>query len=226
MTERARKDDTQCQADTSVTPRLAEVQTVFLDRDGVINRKPAEGEYVLSWAEFEFLPGVRDAVCLVTRAGLRVIVVTNQRGVARGLLRESEVQTIHRRMTAALAKSGGTIDGVYYCPHNDGECDCRKPNVGLFRKAQRDFPAIDFAKSVVIGDSLADIGAGNSIGSAAILIEDDPNAAVAAIRKAQQTGLRIDAVAPSLLVAFRHLLAALGQEARAQDSAPIDLGPV
>ncbi len=172
--------------------------TVFLDRDGVINRKPPTGEYVTRWSDFEFLPGVPDAIARMTSAGLRVVVATNQRGIARGLVEKAEVERIHRRMAGILAKSGGRIDAVYYCPHDDGECDCRKPATGLFRRAQSDDPATDFAQSVVIGDSLTDIQAGSAIGARTILIAADPETAHDATQRAADMGLRIDAIVASL----------------------------
>lgn len=180
--------------------------TVFLDRDGVINRKPPTGEYVTRWSDFEFLPGVPDAIARMTSAGLRVVVATNQRGIARGLVEKAEVERIHHRMAEILAKSGGRIDAVYYCPHDDGECDCRKPATGLFRQAQSDDPTIDFAKSVVIGDSLSDIQAGSAIGARTILIAADPKTAHDATQRAADMGLRIDAVVGSLAEAADWIL--------------------
>ena len=181
--------------------------TVFLDRDGVINRKPADGAYVARWSEFAFLPGVPDAISRLTEAGLRVVVVTNQRGIARGLVKKREVERIHRRMIAALAESGARIAAVYYCPHEEGECDCRKPATGLFQQARRDDPRIDFAASVVVGDSWRDVQAGNAIGSRTILIESDPLEAQGAAVKAAGLGLVLDVVAGSLAEAVDWVLA-------------------
>lgn len=189
------------------SPKRSAVTTVFLDRDGVINRKPPTSEYVTRWSEFEFLPGAPDAIARMTGAGLRVVVVTNQRGIARGLVTEGDVLEIHRRMTDVIAESGGRIDAVYYCPHHDGECDCRKPGVGLFRKAEREHPDIDFARSVVIGDSWTDIQAGNAIGARTILIASEPAVAHGAAKKAAELGLRVDTVVASLAEAADWVLA-------------------
>ncbi|MDD4904305.1 MAG: HAD family hydrolase [Candidatus Bipolaricaulis sp.] len=180
-------------------------RTVFLDRDGVINRKPAAGEYVADWAEFALLPGVPQAIVRMNAAGLRVFVVTNQRGIARGLVQESAVREIHRRMVEVLAALGARIDGVYVCPHDEGECDCRKPAPGLFRQAQRDVPGVDFAESVVVGDSWTDMEAGNAIGAATIRIEPDSEAARATSETAR-VGLRVDAVVGSLAEAAEWIL--------------------
>ncbi|MDD5264949.1 MAG: HAD family hydrolase [Candidatus Bipolaricaulis sp.] len=193
------------------SPSRSPATTVFLDRDGVINRRPPTGEYVTRWSEFEFLPDVPEAIARMTKAGLRIFVVTNQRGIARGLVERAEVERIHRRMTQALARSGGRIDAVYCCPHNDGECDCRKPGVGLFRNAERDHPDIDFKRSVLIGDSWTDIQAGNAIGALTILIAADPKTAHGAAKEAAGLGLRVDAVVGSLAEAADLVLAHRGQ---------------
>ena len=100
-------------------------------------------------------------------------MVTNQRGIALGVLTAAGVEEIHRRMTLELAGAGATVDGFYYCPHDHGECDCRKPDVGLFRQAQRDFPEVDFARSVMIGNAGFDMEAGRRIGARCIFIEDE-----------------------------------------------------
>jgi D-glycero-D-manno-heptose 1,7-bisphosphate phosphatase len=144
--------------------------TIFLDRDGVINRK-RDDDYVKGWDEFEFLPRVPEALQLLTQAGYRLIVVTNQRGIARGWMTEADLHDIHARMIRELTLA--TIAAIYFCPHDKDQCECRKPQTGLFRQAQRDFPDIDFARSIVIGDSLSDMQAGASLGCRNILIGDD-----------------------------------------------------
>lgn len=128
---------------------------VFLDRDGVINVKAPEGEYVRTWAEFEFLPNIADWIRIFNALGLLVIVVTNQRGVALGLMTEEDVNTIHDNMRRALEQQGARIDDVFYCPHAAGECDCRKPKPGMVHRA-RDKWGIDLASSLMIGDSDSD----------------------------------------------------------------------
>ncbi len=147
------------------------MKTAFLDRDGVLNRKPPEGHYVTRWEEFVFLPGAANAVRLLNQGGFRVIVVTNQRGVARGLMSEQDVQEIHTRMLAEMAAAGARVDAVYYCPHDDG-CDCRKPAIGLFLRARSAFPDIAFEDSFVIGDSERDVEAGRRLGARVIRIGD------------------------------------------------------
>ncbi len=148
--------------------------TIFLDRDGVINRKRDE-DYVKHWGEFEFLPGVKEALKVLTEKNYRLIVVTNQRGIARGWMTEADVQDVHARMMDELAQHGAALSAIYYCPHDKDQCDCRKPQTGMFRQAQRDFPAIDFAKSMLIGDSLSDMAAGATLGCRNIFIGSDAN---------------------------------------------------
>jgi D-glycero-D-manno-heptose 1,7-bisphosphate phosphatase len=128
---------------------------IFLDRDGVINVKPPEGEYVCRWEEFQFLPGIADWIRLANALGYLVIVVTNQRCVARGLLRSEDLDAIHARMVAELAQAGARIDDIFVCPHEEGTCECRKPRPGLVRKAQQQWN-IDLAGSLLIGDSDCD----------------------------------------------------------------------
>jgi D-glycero-D-manno-heptose 1,7-bisphosphate phosphatase len=150
------------------------LKTVFLDRDGVINRKMPEGQYVTGWQHFDLLPGVPEAIARLNRAGLRVLVVTNQRGIALGLYTAEDVVHIHARLQEELAERGARIDGFYFCPHDKRECNCRKPLPGLFEQAQADFPEIAPAASVIIGDSLSDIEFGRNLGMRAVFIEGDP----------------------------------------------------
>jgi len=154
--------------------REAPIQTVFLDRDGVINRKRPEGEYVTSWEEFAILPGVPEAIKRMNEAGLRVIVVSNQRCIALGLCTRRDVESIHRRLVALLAAEGSRIDRFYICEHDAGVCDCRKPDIGLFRQATADFPSIQAESSVMIGDSISDVEFGHRAGMRTVFIEGDP----------------------------------------------------
>jgi len=143
---------------------------VFLDRDGVINEKAETGEYITSCREFRLLPGAAAAIRLLNEAGVRVVAVTNQRGVARGIMTTEDLEEIHRKMADDLRRQGAHLDAVYYCPHEDGSCDCRKPAVGLFLQAQADFPDIIFDEAFVIGDSDRDMEAGRRLGARLIRI--------------------------------------------------------
>jgi D-glycero-D-manno-heptose 1,7-bisphosphate phosphatase len=191
---------------------MPRVETAFLDRDGVVNSSPPEGDYIRTWEQFRFLPRAIDALRLLTAAGVRVIVATNQRGVARGLMSEDELLGIHARMLEALEREGARIDAIYYCPHEKGECSCRKPDVGLFLRARKDFPEIDFAKSAMVGDSLSDMEAGQRLGCRNILVPNPHREIDETVREAAARGLRIHEVAGSLFDAVSRLILDDAQE--------------
>jgi D-glycero-D-manno-heptose 1,7-bisphosphate phosphatase len=169
--------------------------TVFLDRDGVINRKPPEGDYIERWEQFEFLPGAIEALAALSSAGIRTIVVTNQRGVALGRMAMSDVDGIHRRMQAELADHGAECDAVLVCPHDKDACDCRKPGLGLFLQAQELMPDIEMSRSVLIGDKATDMLAGHAVGCRSFLVGDE--SALEEIL-AQHPGLRVEGRASTL----------------------------
>ena len=147
------------------------IRTVFLDRDGVINEKAPEGEYICSAAELHVLPGVPQAIARLNQAGLRTVVVSNQRGIAKGLYTVADVEAIHRAMRETLARDGARLDAIFICPHDKEECQCRKPLPGMFQQAVGAFPEIKAAESVMIGDALTDIEFGRRLGMPTILIE-------------------------------------------------------
>jgi histidinol-phosphate phosphatase family protein len=154
--------------------------TLFLDRDGVINRRIVDG-YVRSWDEFEFLPGVPQAIKVFSGLFGNVIVVSNQQGVGKGLMTDSDVISLHKKMAEELMKAGGKIDRVYYCPDlKEQNSIMRKPNVGMALKARKDFPAINFRKSVMAGDSLSDMVFGKRLKMTTVLLTKD----VSLVRKA------------------------------------------
>ena len=155
----------------SALPR--HLETVFLDRDGVLNEKMPEGEYVRSVLDLRVLPGVPEAIARLNRAGMRTIVVTNQRGMALGLYSAGDLDAIHAELQKTFAAQGGHIDGFFHCPHNNHECDCRKPLTGLFHQAVAQFPGIDLATSVMIGDSLSDVEFGRRLGMLTVFVEGD-----------------------------------------------------
>lgn len=150
------------------------LHTVFLDRDGILNEKAAEGEYVTRWEQFRVLPGVPQAVARLNRAGLLVIVVSNQRGIARGMYTAPDVDIMHSRFQEILKAHGAHLDAFFVCPHEEGQCNCRKPLPGMFEMAARQFPEISASSSVMIGDSAADMEFGARLGMTTILIEGDP----------------------------------------------------
>lgn len=131
-------------------------KAVFFDRDGVINRNPNEGDYIQELDEIEILPGVRGVVSKLKESGFKIVIVTNQRGIARGQLSKDMLEKIHNGIQEKLSgKNGKLIDGFYYCPHNIGECDCRKPEPGLILKAKDDLD-IDLNSSWLVGDRETD----------------------------------------------------------------------
>lgn len=135
---------------------LARRPAIILDRDGVLNRRPPRAQYVRTPAEFEWLPGAREALRRLTEAGHRILVVTNQAGVARGALAAADLQAIHCRMSEEARDAGGWIDAVYHCPHDwDAGCACRKPKPGLLYQAQRDFN-LDLTRTLFVGDDERD----------------------------------------------------------------------
>ncbi|MBE3122255.1 MAG: D-glycero-beta-D-manno-heptose 1,7-bisphosphate 7-phosphatase [Thermoplasmata archaeon] len=150
-------------------------KVIFLDRDGVINKKPPKAEYVKKWNEFEFLPGAIEALELLTKNGYHVYLITNQAGIARGVMTESDLRSIHEHLQRELHNNKAKIDGIYYCPHGwDENCECRKPKPGMFFQAARDHQ-LDLSKTVFIGDDERDLQAGNAAGVKTILVTPEKN---------------------------------------------------
>jgi D-glycero-D-manno-heptose 1,7-bisphosphate phosphatase len=150
------------------------LRAVFLDRDGVLNEKMPEGQYVTRWQDFHVLPGVPEALRRLNEAGLRVIVVSNQRGIALGLYTAADVEAIHAALQRLLKSAGALVDAFFICPHDKGQCNCRKPLPGLFEQAVAMFPEIKAATSAMIGDAHSDIEFGRRLGMTTIFIEGDP----------------------------------------------------
>jgi D-glycero-D-manno-heptose 1,7-bisphosphate phosphatase len=138
-----------------------------------VNEKMPEGQYVRSWSDFRLLPGVPEAIARLNRAGLRVVVVTNQRGIALRLYTAADVEAIHERLQDALTVHGAQVDGFFFCPHDKNSCNCRKPLTGLFDQVQARFPEISAESSVMIGDSLSDIEFGRRLGMTTIFVENN-----------------------------------------------------
>jgi D-glycero-D-manno-heptose 1,7-bisphosphate phosphatase len=144
-------------------------RAVFLDRDGVLNRRPPEHSYLTSARQFEWLPGAREAVVGLKAAGWKVAVVSNQRGVARGLVSTGVLTQIEQQIQRQLG-SAAAIDGFYYCLHDlDAGCDCRKPQPGLILRAATEL-GVDRSASWMIGDDESDVAAGRAAGCKTILI--------------------------------------------------------
>jgi histidinol-phosphate phosphatase family protein len=143
-------------------------RAVFLDRDGVINRQ--RPDHVKSWAEFEFLPGVLEALAELRRMAIRVAVVTNQAVVGRGQIGEDDLAAIHQRMMAAIGAAGGSVERIYTCVHApEAGCRCRKPATALLTLAGEQM-GITLDGSVLIGDTQTDVQAARAVGCLPILV--------------------------------------------------------
>jgi D-glycero-D-manno-heptose 1,7-bisphosphate phosphatase len=140
------------------------MKTVFLDRDGVINRDSAD--YIKNWDEFEFLPGSLDAIRRLTSRGFDIFVITNQSVINRKMVAETVLHDMFQRMRDAVESAGGRILDIFYCPHiPEDDCDCRKPQPGLIFQAQAKYN-IDISTSYMVGDSAKDIECARNAGCA------------------------------------------------------------
>lgn len=146
--------------------------TLFLDRDGVIN-KNIDGSYVLDWEQFEFLDGVLETMPKLAKLFPRIVVVTNQQCIAKGLISEDELNEIHQNMMNLIELNGGRMDAVYFAPNMASEENIlRKPKSGMAFLAQNDFPQIDFNKSIMVGDKLSDMEFGQSVGMTTVYLSN------------------------------------------------------
>ena len=145
-------------------------KVILLDRDGVINQKPAKEDYVKSWKEFRFIDGVIESLALLAKNNFDIYIISNQAGIDRGLMTERDLTKIHFNLQTVLAKHGVKIKGIYYCPHHwDKNCECRKPKPGLFFKAA-DENYFDLTKAIFIGDDTKDLKAGIAAGCKTFLL--------------------------------------------------------
>lgn len=168
-------------------------KAVFLDRDGTIAR---DVQYCSRVEDFVLFPGAPGAIRMLNEKGFKVLVITNQSGIARGFFSEDILSQIHQKMTQELLSAGARLDGIYYCSHKaDDGCGCRKPEIGLFQRAVQDFD-IDLASSCVVGDSRSDIEAGKKLGCKTVLVTTGLNKG------------KLDAGAPSPDFVAQDLLAA------------------
>lgn len=168
---------------------------LLIDRDGILNEDRGY-EYVRRWEEFEFIPGVLEALARIHRLEIPVAVVTNQSCIGKGLVSMEEVDRIHTRMLEEVERSGGRIEKVYLCPHMDeDQCECRKPKPGLIRRACGELD-LDPARSFFAGDSMRDIEAGRAAGLATILVRTGKG--VEELPRAQAAHLEPDYVFDSL----------------------------
>jgi D-glycero-D-manno-heptose 1,7-bisphosphate phosphatase len=141
---------------------MSAVPALLLDRDGVIIEN--RSGYIRSWADVAPLPGSIEALARIAPSSLRIVIVTNQSAIGRGLLTLSEAQEINRRLVSQIEAAGGRLDRIFLCPHHpDDDCDCRKPRPGLFLQAAEEL-GLDLERSVMVGDTLGDLQAAHAAG--------------------------------------------------------------
>jgi D-glycero-D-manno-heptose 1,7-bisphosphate phosphatase len=145
-------------------PKISPQWTLFLDRDGVINEDNIHG-YILNWEEFRFYPGVIEAFRIFATLFPRIFIVTNQRGVGKGVMSLADLNRIHRNMEKAIREGGGRIDHVYFCSATENSDPCRKPNPGMAFQAREAFPETDFTQSIMVGNTRGDMEFGRNIGA-------------------------------------------------------------
>lgn len=146
---------------------------IFLDRDGVTNERPPKAEYVCKPDEFIWIAGAKEAIKRLNDAGYLIVLISNQAGIARGVMTEEDFENVQNKMYSDLAEIGAHIDAVYYCPHGwDDDCDCRKPKPGMLYQAQKEH-SINLTESVLIGDDERDITAAHNADMVGILVTDN-----------------------------------------------------
>jgi histidinol-phosphate phosphatase family protein len=152
---------------------MHKLDTLFLDRDGVINVK-LDGRYVQNADEFEFMPGAENAIAKLSIIFKRILIVTNQQGIAKGIMSAEDLNILHQNMVNKLKIEGGVIEKIYFCPHLAAEnCGCRKPDPGMIQQAIADFPTIKVEESYLIGDSDTDIMAGDKMGLFTVKVDNE-----------------------------------------------------
>ena len=187
---------------------------VFLDRDGTIN---VEVNYLHRVADFELIEGAAEAIGHLNRAGLPVIVVTNQAGIARGLYDEGALERLHVHLQEELARHAARVDAFYYCPHHPdftGPCPCRKPAPGMLLEAARDHH-LDLGRSWLVGDSAGDIRAGRAAGCRTILVRTGYGAALERQLAEDASAGQPDLIVDALPDAVAHILAPTSEDENA-----------
>jgi D-glycero-D-manno-heptose 1,7-bisphosphate phosphatase len=149
---------------------MSRYRTAFLDRDGTINRKADEGSYITRPDEVALLPGAADAIRRLNESGRLVVVVSNQRGIARGVMDAADLDAVTGRLIELLAAQGARVDAWYYCPHDRGECDCRKPLPGMLVRAAAELDGVELSDAILVGDAESDVQAAVAAGIPAIRI--------------------------------------------------------
>ena len=147
--------------------------TLFLDRDGVINKK-LEGRYITDFKDFEFIKGSLDAIINLKSVFNKIIIVTNQQGIGKEIMSVEDLQIVHEKMQEAISNEFKYINKIYFCPHLESEeCECRKPGIGMLLQSKADFPDINISNSFLVGDSDTDIQAGKRFGVKTIKVDNN-----------------------------------------------------
>ena len=194
MTSRMNLDYNKKNLKNSVKKKLVDTDNswiLFLDRDGVINHQNMDG-YILTWNEFVFYDGVLEAMSILKGQFQHIFIVTNQRGVGKGHMSVDDLNYIHEQMQKSIEVAGGKINQVYFCTNVDASSPGRKPNTGMALQAKQEFPAINLAKSIMVGNSMSDMEFGRNIGATTVFLTTTNNT----ITDADD---RVDFVFPSLI---------------------------
>jgi D-glycero-D-manno-heptose 1,7-bisphosphate phosphatase len=165
-------------------PPLEPGRTAFLDRDGTVNESPPEGEYLTAPDAVRLIPGAAQAIRELNEHPARVVVVTNQRGIALGQMSEGDLRSVHERIATELAAEGASVDGFVHCPHHAGACECRKPGTGMFERAAKEIEGVEIAGGAMVGDSAIDVEAGRRLGLTTVRLGGSDPADPAADRDA------------------------------------------
>ena len=146
------------------------MKNIFLDRDGVINKYPGDRLYVTSLRKFRFLPRAKQAIALLSKAGCKIFVASNQAGVGKGIYAQRTLEAITSKMVEDIQRAGGKITKVYYCTHRkEAGCSCRKPKSGLLKMAEREFK-IKLREAYFVGDTIRDVLTAHAAGCKSILV--------------------------------------------------------
>jgi histidinol-phosphate phosphatase family protein len=172
-------------------PHIDPTWTLFLDRDGVINYEKQK-DYIHTWEEFKFYEGVTEAMKTFAEKFGQIVIVTNQKGVGKGLTKAEDLATIHTNMRLEVEAAGGRIDAIYFCTDLDDNSTHRKPNPGMGLQAVKDIPAIDLTKAIMVGNTSSDMQFGRNLGVYTIFLPTTRP-------EVDLNDPRIDAVFPSLL---------------------------
>lgn len=180
------------------------MKTVFLDRDGVINK--GDKNYVVDWVKCEFIPGSIEAIRLLTENDYRVIIITNQSGIDKGFFTHKELTKLHDEMKEIIEYYGGRIDDIYYCPHRpDAGCDCRKPMPGMILRATEKYN-IDLAETCMVGDWVWDMECGKAAGCGKLILVKTGDRFEEARQKCKERNIKLTYVAENLLDAVKYLV--------------------